>query len=371
MDFSFGDFNAEIGSINPAALPPNKRRKMTLQKMVKNLFIVAYIVAFCAVYLLIFGKDNVLIGATLATCSLTMRKANLGIRASQAAGAIIFSYLLIAFGPLIGGINLFLAIPVNFLFLYVIATLTGQHVLQKTEYYFLAAYIFAESSPAAGVAFVLRLIALMVGAVYIAGLYFFFHRKEKGQHSLGEVFHRLHITSTRNRFALRIACGLMITMLIGDLFHLQYAAWMGMPVLSLSMPFVQDTQKRAAYRLIGTIFGGAVFLVLFQFVIPEFLHLWCLLLLLYVYLFLTDYRIQQSVIAIFSLNGATLFYGAGVAIEMRIILLFVGIAIVFAMNITEYLDVADRIESKLFHHRYRGPHPDEDDDVLPLEHKKF
>ncbi len=358
MDFSFGDFNAEVGAINPAALPPNKRRLLTLKKIIVNLLIVGYIVGFCALFMVLFGQENVLIAATLATCSLTMRKAVLGIKAPQAMAAIVFCYLLIAFGPLISGLNLFLAIPVNFICLYLITLLTGQNVLQKTEYNFLAAYVFAESAPTTSVySFWMRFIALMVGAVVVAGVYVFFHRKEKRQRTIVQVIRHTHLTSTRNRFAIRLAGGLMLTMLIGDIFHLQYAAWMGMPVLSLSMPFVQDTRKRALHRMIGTLLGGVAFLVLFQYVIPEFLHIWCLAGLLYLYLFLTDYRAQQMVIAIFSLNGASVFYGGDVALEMRILLLLVGVAIVFAMNVLEYFDLPHRMDQLMHRKRQNAALP--------------
>lgn len=355
MDFHFGDFHTEIGAINPAALPPNKRRLWTLRKIIINLLIVGYIVGFCTLYMVLFGQENVLIAATLATCILTMRKAVLGIKAPQAVVCILFCYLLIAFGPLLSGLNLFLAIPVNFACLYLITLFTGQNVLQKTEYNFLAAYVFSESSPTTDAhSFWMRFIALMVGAVIVAGVYFFFHRKEKRQRTIVQVIQHTHLTSTRNRFAIRLAGGLMVTMLVGDIFHMQYAAWMGMPVLSLSMPFVQDTQKRVLYRLIGNLLGGGAFLLVFQYVIPEFLHLWCLIALLYLYLFITDYRVQQMVIAIFSLNGASVFYGNGVAIEMRLLLLLVGVAIVFVMNLLEYLDVMDRLDNWV-HHRGKKP----------------
>lgn len=353
MDFSFGDLHLDVGSINPAALPPNKRRQLTIRKIIRNLLIVAYIFGFCALYLWLFGSSNVLIAATIATSTLTMWKASIGIKAPQAVACIVFCYLLVAVGPLISGLNMFLAIPVNFGCLYLIILLTGQNVLKKLEYNFLAAYIFSESSPATGGNFWIRFAALMCGAVIVGTVYYIAHRKERGQRTIVQVFRDLHIISTRNRFAIRLACGLMLTMLIGDIFHLQYAAWMGMPVLSLSMPFVQDTRKRALHRLIGTLFGGVAFLLLFRFVIPEFLHLWILVALLYLYLFLTDYRIQQMVIAIFSLNGASVFYGADVAIEMRILLLLVGVAIVFAMNLAEYLDVADHLDH-WFHRKRRS-----------------
>lgn len=344
MDFHFGEIQGSIGSINPAALPPNKRRRLTLQKIIKNLAIVGYMVGFCSVYMLLFGKENILLGATIATSILTMRHAVMGIKTPQAVGCILFCYLLIAFGPLLGGLNLFLAIPINFGCLYLITLLTGQNVFQKTEYNFLAAYIFAESSPVTGGAFWMRFLALMVGAVLVAGVYFIFHRKEKRQHTIREILRHTHLTSTRNRFAIRLSCGLMVTMLIGDIFHIQYAAWMGMPVLSLSMLFVQDTRKRVIHRIIGTLFGGVIFLTLFTYVIPEFLHVWILLALLYVYLFLTDYRVQQMVIAIFSLNSASVFYGNDVAVGMRILLLMVGIAIVVVMNLVDYFDVMNRLD---------------------------
>ncbi|MDD5953514.1 MAG: FUSC family protein [Oscillospiraceae bacterium] len=353
MEFHFGDFHSEVGSINPAALPPNKRRLLTIKRMLKNLLIVAYIVGFCTVYMLLFGQENILLGATIATCILTMRKAVLGIKAPQAVASILLCYLLIAFGPLLGGLNLFLALPINFGCMYLITLLTGQHVLQKAEYNFLAAYVFAESSPVTGNAFWIRLLALMIGGVLVAAVYYIFHRKEPGQHTLRQIFQHTHLTSTRNQFAIRLAGGLTLTMLIGDIFHLQYAAWMGMPVLSLSMPFVQDTQKRAIYRMIGTLVGGVVFLVLFGYVIPEFLQLWCLVALLYIYLFLKDYRAQQMVIAIFSLNSASVFYGTGVAIEMRILLLLIGVAIVFLMNLVDYLNLMNRLDIWLYRRKRR------------------
>ena len=140
--------------------------------------------------------------------------------------------------------------------------------------------------------------------------------------------------------------GLTVAECIGQIFQLNKPIWIGMTVLSLTVPFLHEARSRMIQRVIGNLLGGLVFLLLFE-ALPEQYHMWALLATGFIYLFLTNYQWQQVFITINSLSGARVFYSADTVLEVRLLLVLVGIAIVVAINLLEKLDLLDRIDIAL------------------------
>ena len=105
--------------------------------------------------------------------------------------------------------------------------------------------------------------------------------------------------------------------------------------------------KKIVYRIIGTIIGGILYFVLFEWVVPDPWHPVLLILTGYIYLFLRTYWIQQIFITLNSLSGAMVFLQADVAFEMRILFVLIGIAIVVFISLCAKFRLMDRIYGQI------------------------
>ncbi len=342
------EFNLEAiaQSMSPAAMPPGKRRKMTILLILRNLGIIAFVFGFSYGYTLLFGSSNTVMGVCISTTIVTLWKVNMGMRAWQ--GSLVIFYIFLHIGLISHTVftHPAIAIPVNIVSIYLILTLSGQQMQMKSYLPFATCYVFAEYAPVSGVDYQMRLLGLAVGGACTAIFYFVVHRKDGQTHSVWDVFRNIHFTSTRHRFIVRMTFGLTVAECIGQIFQLNKPIWIGMTVLSLTVPFLHEARSRMIQRVIGNLLGGLVFLLLFE-ALPEQYHMWALLATGFIYLFLTNYQWQQVFITINSLSGARVFYSADTALEVRLLLVLVGIAIVVAINLLEKLDLLDRIDIAL------------------------
>ena len=151
------------------------------------------------------------------------------------------------------------------------------------------------------------MIGIAGGGLIVAIIYYMRHRKSKKRRNITDIFRETHFCSIRTKFFIRLTTGLTIAMLIGDFYHVLKPAWISFTVLSLVHPFVNESQKKIVYRIIGTIIGGILYFVLFEWVVPDPWHPVLLILTGYIYLFLRTYWIQQIFITLNSLSGAMVF----------------------------------------------------------------
>ncbi len=335
---------SQAQAMSPAAMPPGKKRKFTILLILKNLAKVAFLFGFVYGFSLLFDTSNAIIGITIGSALLMFTKVDLGIKPIQASLVIFYLFLHVGLFSYVSLINPYLGILVNGAAIYFMLTLSGQQVQQKSYFPFLTGYVFSVGTPVSGADYGYRLLGLAAGGALTAIVYYLFHRKQTPSRNVLDVFRQIHFTSTRHRFIVRMTVGLVIAMFIGDVFDIQRPAWISMTVLSLTVPFTHEAKKRIVQRVIGTIVGAIVFVILFEYLIPQQFRVWCLLATLFISLFITNYQWQMVFVTINSLNGGMIFYSADVAIEIRLALVFLGIAIVVALNLIAKLDVLDRID---------------------------
>ena len=335
---------AQAQAMTPAAMPPGQKRKFTILLILKNLGKVAFMFGFVYVFTLLFDESNAIIGITIASAILMFMNVDIGIKPVQASFLIFYLFLHIGFFSYLCLWNPFLGILINLVAIYFILTLSGQQIQAKSYFPFLIGYGFAVGAPVSGADFGYRMLGLAAGGAIAAIVYFIFHHKEKPSRGILDVFKQIHFTSTRHRFIVRMTAGLVIAMFIGDIFNIHRPAWISMTVLSLTVPFTHEAKERIVQRVIGTVIGAFVFVILFEYLIPDQFHVWCLLATMFVSLFITNYQWQMVFITINSLNGGLIFYSADTAIEIRMAWVFLGIAIVIALNLLAKLDLLDRID---------------------------
>lgn len=353
MDFLMEGLGAQAQAMSPAAMPPGQKRKLTILLILKNLAKVAFLFGFVYGFTLLFDTSNAIIGITIGSAILMFLNVDLGVRPVQAACLILYLFLHVGAFSYLSLLNPYLGVLVNLVAIYLMLTLSGQHVQHKSYFPFLTCYIFAVGSPVQGEAYGYRMLGLASGGLLVAVIYLIRHHKGKQARSILDIFKEIHFASTRHRFIVRMTLGVVLAMFIGDVFHLNRPAWISMTVLSLTVPFVHEARKRIIQRVVGTIIGAFVFVILFEYLIPPQLHVWCLLVTLFISLFVTHYQWQMVFVTINSLNGGMIFYSADVAIEIRLAWIFVGIGIVVGLNLLSRLNLLERVENRFYKTRRR------------------
>lgn len=346
-DFDLEDFEVDAQALSPEVMPPGQKTKITIRRILKNLATVLFLFAFEYGFIALFGNANSMIGVALAAAVLRYLKVDMGLRPLH--GALLIFYLFLHAGcfAFISSLNPYVGIVVNLATIYFLLTLSGQQVLAKSYFPFLLCYIFCIGSPVQGTAFGYRMLGLAVGGAIVATVYFICHHKEPRTTTVVDIVREIHLASTRHQFIVRMTVGLTIAMFIGTIFGMLRPTWISMTVQSLTVPFVMETRKRVIQRMAGTILGGFVFLILFEYLIPESLHGWCLLANIFISLFITDYMCHVLLVTLNILKGGLAFYSAPVSMGMRIAWVLVGTAIVVAVALVGHLRPLSRLETLL------------------------
>lgn len=343
LEFSFDGIGGAAQAMSPAALPSGHNHKGFFWRALINLLLIGFLFGFVALYSFLLGSSNGLIGLTIAMAMISFYRTDIGIKPLQGACVIWGVFLLTGVATFLASFHPAIGVFVNLASVYIILMLTSHQPMAKAYYPILSCYLFAQSSHVYGAEYGLRMIGIAGGGLLVAIVYYLRHRKVERRRSIADIFRETHVCSLRTKFFIRLTAGLTIAMLIGDFYHVLKPAWISFTVLSLMQPFMGESKKKIWCRIIGTLIGGALFFVLFEWIVPAAWHPVLLLLTGYIYLFLHTYWIQQVFVTLNSLSGAMVFLQADVAFEMRILFVLIGVAIVVAIGLCARLRLVDRI----------------------------
>ena len=108
--------------------------KAWLMKAWYNLKLLIEVILFVVVFKLVFGESNTLIGVTTVTAYLMFMPYNLSVTPAKFFGKILFLNLLMGLGGFIASYNIYLALIINFIVVYMIAY--GYYNSFRMEMYF-------------------------------------------------------------------------------------------------------------------------------------------------------------------------------------------------------------------------------------------
>lgn len=280
-----------------------------------------------------FGSENMLVGIALITALLMFLKSDIGIKTRQAPFVIIGLFAAIVCASWLTSISPFALFAFNLVFIFAIMYLTTEDIENRAYLPFMLCYLFIQGIPVTGAVFEARLAAVFVCGLIIALVYWIIHmRKPSPGATVISVFKHIDVRSVRYSFVMRMSIGVSVAMLAGALLDAEKAMWIGLTVFSLTQPSRRDVFGRFGKRMVGTIAGTLVFVVVFLFLVPQQYQPIAILLFGFVYMFAKDYEIQITLLTVSVLATAMLLLGPGMAIIDRIILILVGAVISFVVN---------------------------------------
>lgn len=161
-------------------------KKLVISKTILFVLIVGFVIGFKKV----FGPENVLIGVTTITAMLMFLERDLTLNPVKNTFKLILINLFIGLAAFLANQNMWLAIPINFLTLFIICYLFCDD-LQKPMYLpFGLQYLFILATPISIHKLPLRLVSLIIGAIFIMLLQLIFNKNKvsnKGNSILSNV----------------------------------------------------------------------------------------------------------------------------------------------------------------------------------------
>lgn len=136
-----------------------------------------------------FGQENSLVGVIVIVLALTLLGKDLSVKPVQSLGMLLastvamglFSFVAVHFG------NPFLGVVMNFTFIFAICFVTMRDLVSPMHFPFLLGYTFMLTSPVSADVLPMRIVALMVGSVFIVGLNYVFNHGNRKKERAGIV----------------------------------------------------------------------------------------------------------------------------------------------------------------------------------------
>lgn len=305
--------------------------KTLLSKLMLLLLILVFVMSFSAR----FGSVNMLMGVAVITGILMFWHMDIGIRTTQASLLIATVFVGIGAFTFISSVHPLLGFIIHIVSIFVMMMLFSEKIEYKAFLPFMLCYVFAQGNPVVESELGSRLYGLLMGGLLTGIVYYFRHRNKDDHHypTIWRVLQHMDVHSVRFDYAVKMALGVSIGMLLGDLLHVERGMWICLTIFSILQPQHGHSKERAKHRLMGNVIGAAAFIVLFVMLPPQF-SVMITLILSYIYMFVVDYRIQMVFVTINALNASLVLFDYGVSIPLRLSFILIGAGM--AMLISKY-----------------------------------
>ena len=315
------------------------------KQFLRNLLLVIFINIFMVAFSAIFSAQNTLIGVGCIIAVLLFRTVDIGIETKQASLLIFVSFALVAVTTVLPFVNLFLTLLINFVVVFLITILSSSRVEVKSYMPALLCYAFAVTDLVKSEDIPLRIITICASGV-IASVVYYLNNKNNGvEDTFKSYLLKLNIKSEEMLYTIKISVGLTIGMLIVSVFEIEKGLWVIMTIVSLTTLNKKIMVSRSIYRVLSTIIGGLVFIVLFEFILPTNTHMYVTFLFSYIYTFLKAYFYQIIFVTISVLGIATQVMPSGEAISTRLLYVAVGTLIIYLVHVA-YIFICNLYERK-------------------------
>ena len=324
-----------------------KKVKTIISKTILFLVIMTYV----AIFELIFGKENLLVGVTILITLLMLLAKDLTQNPIKNFFILLFINFATGIGAYISDNNVWIGIIIDFLELSLIGYYFSYAMTKGLIIPYGLQYLFLLNYPASGNALTKRWIALAVGAVLIMISQFIVNAKKSdnfkkessiisiGGHNNDNAYKTVNIFGKdvkihirRASYAIRVGFLTALTVFITNYFHLAEGRWMTFTIFSLTELYSENAKIKAKKRIEGTIIGILVLAVYFYFVKNSAARGAIMLLAGYLNSFATDYRDMMILTTITAVAPVALSEGETYAIIHRIFYVIIGMILALLAN---------------------------------------
>ena len=309
-------------------------QEINAKVLIGKLILLIGIIVFISIFSSIFGSNNTLIGVVIITAILMFSSMNLSLEFKDAILGIIVFFSAMGITSYFVKYHPYIGIGVDFILVFLMTYIFSIDTKKKLYLPFILCYVFLQGSPATDSELPTRVISLFIGGALVAIIYYLTHRKaeKEDRRTIKDMLSNIDIHSLQTNFSLRMAIGITVAIFIGTIFDFTKGMWITSTVLSLTQPYYTDIKEKIGQRLVGTVIGAIIFIILFNFLIPKSLDSIVLLVIGYIYSFIKPYKIQMIFVTLNSLAAAMILFDASTSVPMRIFFVIIGIVIAVLVN---------------------------------------
>ncbi len=154
----------------------------------------------------------------------------------------------------------------------------------------------------------------------------------KGYQNTYHFLNDINRHSARFTYALRLGITIAVVALIVDYFDIKEGRWILFTVFSVTQPYYETAKYRFKERVIGTIMGAAIFVMLFSIFHETTIRSFLVLLVGYLNGFAVQYRYIVLTVTISALGTAALTGDPTILSLRRVVLVLIGIGIGMLAN---------------------------------------
>ena len=337
LQYGVGDLKALI---RKAESPSEKRRRIAAL-WVKNILCILFALVFIGGYSALFGSENSAAGVVIFCILLTVRFVDFGYDVPSSLWALPLSFAIMTFGPVLAaaGSPLF-AFAVNGLCILTLLLLTSMRPAYGNQGLYVFGYLLLQGFPVAENSLFLRILAMSIGCLLCCLVFYRAHREKTYALSGVESLKQFRLTSPVSRWQLKMALGISLVLLLGQIFRLPKTMWLGISCMSVLQMEAEVVKERLYGRVPFVLLGSLLFGLLSPLCPAALFPLFGIVGGLCVG-FCGSYRWKSLFNCFGALAPATLLYGAGSAVLLRILLNFCGA--VFAFLFYHFFDKALRL----------------------------
>lgn len=308
----------------------NINKKLLLDKFI----LISVILVFVNMYSKIFGSENILIGVTVITAVLMFKEMDLGYNLKQSILLVVGLFTYIGFIASLNSINMFLGFVINLVSIFFTIYFSTENIYTRAYLPFILMYVFMEGNSISQSTLLTRVIASFVGGAII-GLTLYVTRKKKAvsDKNVLDIFkENIDVNNERIRFSVKMALGVSLAILIGRIIGSEKGMWISIAVMSLTQPQFEETKERMKKRILSTIIGFAIFIVLFKIIIPSQYIALASMALGYIYTFIEEYGIKMIFVTINALVASMHLFTTPVAMQLRLEFLLIGAVLIYIIS---------------------------------------
>lgn len=241
------------------------RQKYRLALITKAILCLLFCMFIVISFSTAFGNENSVVGVVTVITLLTFRFSNLDFDVKQSALAIVGIFMIFMVSPYFASIsNPIIGFIINCISIITIVIVSCHNVKLSNQSIFILSYLLLYGYEVENTEIYFnRVIALMVGAVIVSGIFYFKQRKVKFENSFSDIIKDIDFRTERTRWQFKFTLVVCSAVLIGELMNLPKTMWIGFACMSIYQPNKETMDKRCKSRSIFMIIGCLIFSIIY------------------------------------------------------------------------------------------------------------
>ena len=236
--------------------------------IIKNILCILFCMAIVISFSTLFGEENSIVGVVTVITLMAFRFSNFNFKTRSSAVAMMFIFIVLIVSPYIAvNVHPVWGSMVNFISIMTIMIVCCNNIQLSNQSILVLSYLLLYGYQVNSFeGYKKRVVALIFGGIIVSVIFYFKHRKEVFEKCFLDVLREVDFKTDKTKWQFKLALGISLGMLIGELVHMPRVMWIGFTIMSILQPTLDKvafrTKKRPPFVIIGCVLFGFVYLVL-------------------------------------------------------------------------------------------------------------